>query len=159
VPNKLPEILIKIALVVLEIIFAGVLVYFRVLNTGWILILMGLGLVIWLLVHLALMTVFIASLKLQLLDISLYLAVHFFYTWAWLLQPDGGDSDVVTWTLQKVYDWPALDPFLKQYGDTLLAYAGGATVICYLLIILLVIVKLIQFTRSRRKSQPAQTLP
>ena len=161
--NKLLEIAIKIVLAVLEILFAGALIYFRVLNTGWILILMGLFLAVWLLIHLALMAVFIASLKLHIFDILLYLAVHFFYTFAWLLQSDGGDSDLVTWTIQKVYDWPPLYPFLKQYGDTLAGYAGGATVICYILIIILLIVKLVQFTRSRRKSQavpqPVTTQP
>ena len=153
--NKLPEILIKIFLAGLELLFIGALAYARVLNTGWILILMGFGLIIWIVIHLALMAVFIASLKLHILDILLYLAVHLSYTLAWLFQSDGGDSDLVTWTIQKIIDPPALAPFLKQYGDTLAGYAGAATLICYILILILLIVKLIQYTRTRKTTAPS----
>ena len=49
----IPEVLIKIGLAVLEIIFVGALAYARILNTGWILILMGIGLLAWIVIHLA----------------------------------------------------------------------------------------------------------
>ena len=151
--TTLPEILLKIALAILELLFVGALLYARILNTGWMMIILGLGLIIWLIIHLALMFVFIAGLKLRIIDILLYLTVHFFYTFAWLLQSDGGDSDTVTWTIQKVFNPPAFDPFLKQYGDILLGYAGAATLFCYLLIIILIIVKLVQSARSRSKGE------
>jgi hypothetical protein len=154
--NKLPEILIKFLLAGAEIIFVGVLCYLRVLNTGWLLLIFGIVLILWALFHLGLMTAFIVSLRLSALDIALYLAVHFFYLWAWLFQSDGGDSGDTTWTIQAIRPIAALAPFLEKWGQTLFWIMSIATIVCYLMIAILLCIHLLQFLRSRQvNAQPA----
>ena len=154
--NKLLEILLKILLGIAELAFVGILGYLRILNTGWLLILFGLGLVLWVIFHLGLMAAFIASFKLKLPDVALYLALHFFYLWAWLLQSDGGDSDRVSWTIQTLYSSSALDLFLAKWGDTLFWTMSIASFICYLLICILLLVRLVAFLNTRKKACPRQ---
>ena len=154
--NKLVEILLKILLGGAELAFVGGLGYMRVLNTGWLLILFGLGLLLWVVVHLGLMALFIASLRLKALDIALYLGLHFLYLWAWLLQSDGGDSDRTTWTIQSLYVFPALDPLLTKWGDTLFWAAFIATLVCYLAVSILLIVRLVKLVKARPESLPAR---
>ena len=154
--TKLPAILTKIALIALEILFVGLIGYFRMQNIGWIFIIFGLALLLWDLIHLGLLTTFIITLKPRPLDILLYLAVHFFYLWGWLLQSDGGDSDYISWTIQQFYSSTPFTAFLKQNGDTLCLYAIGATLLCYLIITILVITRLVKYLQSRR-TNPAPT--
>jgi hypothetical protein len=152
----LPNIIIKVVLVIIELVFVGVLAYMRLMNAGWMLFILGIGLIAWIVIHLVLMAVFIASLRLNLFDILLYLAVHFFYLFGWLLQSDGGDSDVVTWTIQQIYSSPALTAFLEKNGDNLLVFMGSATVLCYFIIVIYLIVRLVLFMMSRRKKEVPQ---
>ena len=151
--NKLPKNLIKFLLAGAEVLFVGILCYLRVLNGGWNLLFYGILLILWALIHLGLMTAFIVSLKLSMIDIVLYLAVHFFYLWAWLFQYDGGDSPSSSgWTIQTIHHIAALDPFLQQWGDTLFQVMSIATFVCYLIIFILLVVRLVQFLRSRDKN-------
>ena len=150
--NKLPEILLKVLMGFAELFFVGILGYLRVLNIGWLLIIFGLGLVLWVLFHLGLMTAFIVSFRLRLVDIALYLGLHFFYVGAWLFQSDGGDSGGISWTVQKIFYISALDPFLERWGETLFWVTSIATFVCYLLIGILLIVRLLKFLKARRKS-------
>jgi hypothetical protein len=140
--NRLPEILLKLILFGAELIFVGGLGYLRVLNIGWLLFIYGLLLIPWILIHLGLLAVFIARLKVNLLDLGLYLIVHFFYLGAWLFQSDGGDSGGARWTVQVVFDPPSLIPFLTQWGDILFWVMLCATLIGYLFIIIRVILSL-----------------
>jgi hypothetical protein len=150
--NRLPEILLKVFLGLMELVFVGLLCALRVANIGWLLIIFGLGLVVWVLLHLGLMTAFIVSFKLRLLDIALYLAIHFFYLWAWLFQSDGGDTGGVSWTIQKIHYFPALDPFLEKNGDALFWGMSIATFGCYLLLGILLVVRLVRTIQARNKS-------
>ena len=150
--NKLVEILLKVLLGGAELAFVGGLGYMRILNTGWLLILFGLGLVLWVVFHLGVMAVFIASFRLKILDTALYLALHFFYLWAWLLQSDGGDSDKATWTIQSLYYIPGLDPLLTKWGDTLFWAAFIATLVCYLAVGIVLLVRLVKFLKTRPKN-------
>jgi hypothetical protein len=149
--NKLLEILLKVSLGIGEVAFVGVLCYLRILNTGWLLILFGLLLVLWVFLHLGLMAAFIASFRMNLVDIALYLALHVFYLLAWLFQSDGGDSDKVYWTIQKLYYIPALDPYLDKWGETLFWVMSAATLVCYLLISIVLVVRLVKFLKTRPK--------
>jgi hypothetical protein len=154
--NKLPEILIKFLLFGAEIVFVSILCYMRVLNVGWMLLIYGILLILWVLIHMGLMTAFIVSLKLSAVDIALYIAVHFFYLWAWLFQADGGDSGDTGWTIQTIHHIAALDPFLLKWGDTLFWIMSIATFVCYLIIAIRLFIRLVQFLRSRNKNaQPA----
>ncbi len=150
--SKLPEILLKVLLGGAELIFAGILCYLRVLNAGWLLIIFGLGLVLWVLLHLGLMTAFIVSFRLSIIDIALYLAVHFFYLWAWLLQSDGGDTGGISWTIQKIYYFSTLNPYLEKWGESLFWAMSIATFICYLIISILLVVRFVKFLKTRNKS-------
>lgn len=59
------------------------------------------------------MTAFITVLTSSKRDITLYLAVHFFYLGAWLFQTDADDVRV-TWTIRLFPYTDFLDPFLKD---------------------------------------------
>lgn len=153
--KKLPEILIKLVFTGMELAFVGLVAYIRILNIGWMLIIFGLLLVLWILFHLGVMTAFIASLRLSIIDIPLYLlylAIHFFYLGGWLLQVDGGDDGNSSWTINAIFSNPSLNAFLDQWGETLFWIMAIGAFICYLLIILVVIVRLIQWLRARNKS-------
>jgi hypothetical protein len=155
-PPPQKKILIKFLLVGAEIVFVGILCYMRVLNMGWLLFIYGILLILWMLIHLGLMTSFIVTLRLSAMDIALYVAVHFFYLWAWLFQSDGGDSGDTGWTIQTIHYIAVLDPFLKKWGDPLFWIMSSATFICYLIITILLCIRLVQFLRSRNKNaQPA----
>ena len=150
--NKLPNTQTKYLLIGAEVLFVGILCFMRVLNMGWMLIIFGILLILWALIHLGLMIAFIVSLRLNVIDIALYLAVHFFYMWAWLFQYDGGDSGGSRWTIQTIPYIAALDPFLQQWGDTLFQIMSIATFVCYLIIFILVVPRLVQFLKSRNKN-------
>ena len=89
---RLLEVAIKIFLGVFELFFVGYVCSLRLEGIGWMLIFFSIGLLFWILVHLAIMTPFIMTLRVSIIDISLYLAVHIFYLLAWLFQMDMGDS-------------------------------------------------------------------
>src|SRR5690348_16670155 len=98
--KNLPAILIKLSLIGLELVFVCAVFYLRFLNIGWLFVIFGLGLLLWALVHLGLLSALIAGGRLGWVDLVLYPAVHFFYLAAWLLQSDGGDDGNVFWTIQ-----------------------------------------------------------
>ena len=157
--KRLPEILIKAALIGVELLFVGLLCALRLQIIGWGLIILGLGILLWVLVHLGLMTAFIIGLKIRLPDILLYLAVHTFYLTAWLFQSDGGDGGDYMWAIQQINAWPSLTPFLNKYGDTVFWWAFAATLLSYLLIVILLIVKLVKYARTLEKPLPAAPTP
>ena len=152
---QLPEILIKIALVGFEFLFVGILCALRLQIIGWMLVILSIGFILWVLVHLALLTTFIITLKPRLIDILLYLALHFFYLFAWLFQSDSPDGGGYIWAIQQLGPWPSLDPFLKQYGDNLFWIAFSGTLICYALIVIRLLFKLVKAAQAQKP--PAQT--
>ena len=157
--KRLAEVLIKFSLCLFELLFVGILCYYRVENIGWMLVILGLGILFWVLIHIALMITFIATLKLHILDLILYLAVHFFYLLAWLFQADVGDTGGTNWTIQQIYTWPALDPFLQKYGETVFWYALGGTLLCYALIVILLFITLVKTARAQKKTTPLPEPP
>jgi len=148
--KNLTSIVFKLLLGGFELLFVGVLCYMRVMDIGWMLIIFGLLLLPWVLLHLALMAVFIGSFKISLIDIGLYLAVHFFYLAAWLFQYDGGDSGEVAWVIQQIYDSANMTAFLQKWGDNLFYAALAGTIVVYLLIGALLVIRLVRYTRARR---------
>lgn len=139
-----------------ELAFVSALVILRIMNIGWILVIFGLLLVVWLLFHLGLMTAFIVGMKLSPIDLVLFLALHFFYFSAWLFQVDGGDTGGLRWTVEVLFDNVSFAAFLQNWGDTLFLFAVAATFACYLLIGILLIVRLVRWRRAHRQSrQPA----
>ena len=155
--NKLlPEIIVKVVLVGFELLFVGILCALRLQIIGWMLVILGLGFILWVLVHLGLLTVFIISIKARVIDILLYLAVHFFYLFAWLFQSDSDDGGGYHWAIQQISAWPSLDPFLKKWGDTVFGVAFIATFICYVLIAILLVVKLVKAAQAQKT--PAASL-
>ena len=133
-----------------ELVFVGTLAALRVMNMGWMLILFGLLLVVWIIFHLGLMTAFVVGIRLSIIDVLLYLALHFFYLAAWLFQSDGGDSGAVRSTIEVLFDNDAFAAFLQKWGDNVFWVAMVASVICYLVIGILLIVRLVRRQRARR---------
>lgn len=148
--NNQLVIIAKIFLGVVEVVYVGGLCFLRVLNIGWLLIIFGLVLVLWVVVHLGLMTALITSFKTNWMDISLYLAVHFFYLWAWLLQVDGGDTGPILYTLQKIINPPGLTPFLEKWGDHLFWVTAILTLVCYVLIGILLARRWVKYLKDRK---------
>ncbi len=136
--------LTKILLIGAEVLFVGILFLMRLGIAGWLLIIFGVLLILWAFVHLGLMTAFITVLRSSKIDIALYLAVHFFYLGAWLFQTDAGDNRV-TWTIRLLPYTDFLDPFLKEWGGVLFLVTSIATLVCYLLILILVVIRLVRF--------------
>lgn len=147
--RNLPQLVFKILLALFELLFVGGVLYLRFLDMGWMFIIFGILLLAWVLFHLALMAVFIAGFKASLIDIGLYLGVHFFYLAAWLFQSDGGDSGGVTWVIQFVYDSNPLAAFLQKMGDNLFYIMTAGTFVFYVLIGILLIVRLVRAMRAR----------
>ncbi len=137
--------LIKILLIGAEVLFVGTLFLMRLAIGGWLLIILVVPLILflWALVHLGLMTAFIIFLRSSKIDIALYLAVHFFYLGAWLFQTDADDNRV-TWTIRLFPYTDFLDPFLKEWGGLLFLVTSVATFVCYLLIFILVVIRLVR---------------
>jgi hypothetical protein len=150
--KKTIEICLKILLFGAVLIFVGALCVLRVMNMGWYLIIFGLGLAVWVLIHLGLMAVFIAFLRLKPLDIILFLAVHFFYLWAWLFQVDGGDIGGAVWTFQQIIPFHGLDPFLNDWGEIIFWVMGGVTLVGYIWMVVLLVMRLVRHTKNRRKT-------
>ena len=148
--SKLPEIVIKVVLIGLEVLFVGILCALRLQIIGWMLVILGLAFIAWVLLHLGLMTAFIIGMKVRAADVVLYLATHFFYLIAWLFQTDSGDGGGYNWTIQQIYSSSGLTVFLKQWADTVFWCAFAGTFICYALMIVLLAVKLIKYAQSMK---------
>ncbi len=148
--KQYPQLVFKILLMLFELLFVGALLYLRLLNFGWMFIIFGILLLGWVLFHLALMAAFIAGFKVSIIDIGLYLGVHFFYLAAWLFQSDGGDSGGATWVIQLIYNSNPLAAFLQKMGDNLFYAMTAGTFLCYVLIGILLIVRLVRAVRARR---------
>lgn len=154
--KNLPAILVKLFLIGAEFAFVCGVFYLRFLNIGWMFIIFGLGLLLWALVHFGLLATLIASARPSWVDLLLYPAVHFFYLVAWLLQSDGGDDGNIVWTIQHIFDNNALLSFLQKWGDDLSMAMAVATLLCYVLIVIVLIVRLVRWLASRRSNaQPA----
>ena len=150
--TQFPEVLIKIVLIGLELMFVGILCAVRLQIIGWMLVILSIGFIFWVLFHLALMTGFILTMKTSVIDILLYIVLHLFYLVAWLFQSDSPDGGGYVWAIQALGPWPSLNPFLKQYGDTVFMYAFIGTLICYVVTVILVASKLIKAAQARKQT-------
>ena len=149
------SILPKLALTFLEFVFIAILFYFRILTIGWLFIIFGIFILAWAIIQLGLLKIFIFSTKYSLLDIGLYLAAHFFYLIGWLFQFDGGDSGGTYWVIQRIYSSDALTSFLGSYGDKIFWSATVGSVLCYIVIGIILIVRLILKIRARNTQTQA----
>ncbi len=148
------DIWIKFLLIGAEVLFVGILSLMRIAITGWLVLIFGFLLIAWVVFHLVLMSVFILNLRSSTLDMVLYIAVHLSYLLAWLFQSDADDVQV-RWVIQLFPFTGGLEPFLAAWGNTLFLITTAATLVCYAVIFILVIVRIVQFLVSLNKDAQA----
>jgi len=150
--NNLESAGIRLILVLIELVFVGGLIYIRIQNFGWMALIFGIVLLLWVFFHLGLMVAFIVGARLSVLDALLYLGVHFFYLLGWLMQSDGGDDGPVRWTIEVFYSSTPFNDVLQKWGENLFWVGCIGAVIFYVVIGILLIVRLVVWLRARGKS-------
>ena len=147
------DIRVKFLLIGAEVLFVSILGLMRLSIAGWLFLIFGiflLILLIWIGFHIVLMTAFILSLRSSIIDWVIYGAVHWFYMLAWLFQYDADDLRI-WWVIQLLPFTGGLEPFLTEWGGTLFLIMAAATFICYVIIFILLIVRIVQFLMSLNK--------
>jgi hypothetical protein len=153
VSDKKLDIRIKFLLIGAEVLFVSILGLMRLSIAGWLFLIFGiflLILLIWIGFHIVLMTAFILSLRSSIIDWVIYGAVHWFYMLAWLFQCDADDVRIRC-VIQLLPFTGGLEPFLNKWGGTLFLIMAAATFICYVIIFILLIVRIVQFLVSLNK--------
>jgi len=153
VSDKKLDIRVKFLLIGAEVLFVSILGLMRLSIAGWLFLIFGiflLILLIWIGFHIVLMTAFILSLRSSIIDWVIYGAVHWFYMLAWLFQYDADDLRI-RWVIQLLPFTGGLEPFLNKWGGTLFLIMAAATFICYVIIFILLIVRIVQFLVSLNK--------
>ena len=149
--DKELDIRVKFLLIGAEALFVSILGLMRLLILGWLALIFGILLIVaWMGFHIVLMTAFILSLRSRIIDWVLYGAVHLFYMLAWLFQYDADDLRI-WWVIQLLPFTGGLEPFLNEWGGTLFLIMAAATFICYVIIFILLIVRIVQFLVSLNK--------
>lgn len=151
--DKKLDIRIKFLLIGAEVLFVSILGLMRLSIAGWLFLIFGiflLILLIWIGFHIVLMTAFILSLRSSIIDWVIYGAVHWFYMLAWLFQCDADDVRIRC-VIQLLPFTGGLEPFLNKWGGTLFLIMAAATFICYVIIFILLIVRIVQFLVSLNK--------
>lgn len=151
--DKKLDIRIKFLLIGAEVLFVSILGLMRLSIAGWLFLIFGiflLILLIWIGFHIVLMTAFILSLRSSIIDWVIYGAVHWFYMLAWLFQCDADDVRIRC-VIQLLPFTGGLEPFLNKWGGTLFSIMAAATFICYVIIFILLIVRIVQFLVSLNK--------
>ncbi len=149
--NEELDVRVKFLLIGAEALFVSILVLMRLSIAGWLALIFGILLIAaWISFHLVLMTAFILSLRSSIIDWVLYGAVHLFYMLAWLFQYDADDLRI-WWVIQLLPFTGGLEPFLTEWGGTLFLIMAAATFICYVIIFILLIVRIVQFLVSLNK--------
>jgi hypothetical protein len=151
VSDKKLDIRVKFLLIGAEVLFVSILGLMRLSIAGWLALIFGILLIVaWIGFHIVLMTAFILSLRSRIIDWVLYGAVHLFYMLAWLFQYDADDLRI-WWVIQLLPFTGGLEPFLNEWGGTLFLIMAAATFICYVIIFILLIVRIVQFLVSLNK--------
>jgi len=153
VSDKKLDIRIKFLLIGAEVLFVSILGLMRLSIAGWLFLIFGiflLILLIWIGFHIVLMTAFILSLRSSIIDWVIYGAVHWFYMLAWLFQCDADDVRIRC-VIQLLPFTGGLEPFLNKWGGTLFLIMAAPTFICYVIIFILLIVRIVQFLVSLNK--------
>ena len=150
--DKKLDIWVKFLLIGAEVLFVSILALMRLSIAGWLFLIFPILLIllIWIGFHIVLMTAFILSLRSSIIDWVIYGAVHWFYMLAWLFQNDGDDVRI-RWVIQLLPFTSGLEPFLNKWGGTLFLITAAATFICYVIIFILLIVRIVQFLVSLNK--------
>jgi len=144
VSDKKLDIRIKFLLIGAEVLFVSILGLMRLSIAGWLALIFGILLIVaWIGFHIVLMTAFILSLRSSIIDWVIYGAVHWFYMLAWLFQNDGDDVRI-RWVIQLLPFTGGLEPFLNKWGGTLFLIMAAATFICYVIIFILLIVRIVR---------------
>jgi hypothetical protein len=152
VSDKKLDIRVKFLLIGAEVLFVSILGLMRLSIAGWLFLIFGILLIllIWIGFHIVLMTAFILSLRSSIIDWVIYGAVHWFYMLAWLFQCDADDVRIRC-VIQLLPFTGGLEPFLNKWGGTLFLIMAAATFICYVIIFILLIVRIVQFLVSLNK--------
>lgn len=148
------DIRIKFLLIGAEVLFVGILGLMRIAITGWLVLIFGFLLIAWVVFHLVLMSAFILNLRSSTLDMVLFIAVHLSYLLAWLFQSDADDVRV-RWVIQLFPFTGGLEPFLAEWGGTLFLITAVVNLVCYAVIVILVIARIVQFLVSLNKDTQA----
>jgi hypothetical protein len=145
VSDKKLDIWVKFLLIGAEVLFVSILALMRLSIAGWLFLIFPILLIllIWIGFHIVLMTAFILSLRSSIIDWVIYGAVHWFYMLAWLFQNDGDDVRI-RWVIQLLPFTGGLEPFLNKWGGTLFLIMAAATFICYVIIFILLIVRIVR---------------
>jgi hypothetical protein len=145
VSDKKLDIWVKFLLIGAEVLFVSILALMRLSIAGWLFLIFPILLIllIWIGFHIVLMTAFILSLRSSIIDWVIYGAVHWFYMLAWLFQNDGDDVRI-RWVIQLLPFTGGLEPFLNKWGGTLFLITAAATFICYVIIFILLIVRIVR---------------
>jgi hypothetical protein len=145
VSDKKLDIRVKFLLIGAEVLFVSILALMRLSIAGWLFLIFPILLIllIWIGFHIVLMTAFILSLRSSIIDWVIYGAVHWFYMLAWLFQNDGDDVRI-RWVIQLLPFTGGLEPFLNKWGGTLFLIMAAATFICYVIIFILLIVRIVR---------------
>ncbi|MGY2711488.1 hypothetical protein [Thermostichus sp. MS-CIW-28] len=143
--DKKLDIWVKFLLIGAEVLFVSILALMRLSIAGWLFLIFPILLIllIWIGFHIVLMTAFILSLRSSIIDWVIYGAVHWFYMLAWLFQNDGDDVRI-RWVIQLLPFTGGLEPFLNKWGGTLFLIMAAATFICYVIIFILLIVRIVR---------------
>lgn len=143
--DKKLDIWVKFLLIGAEVLFVSILALMRLSIAGWLFLIFPILLIllIWIGFHIVLMTAFILSLRSSIIDWVIYGAVHWFYMLAWLFQNDGDDVRI-RWVIQLLPFTGGLEPFLNKWGGTLFLITAAATFICYVIIFILLIVRIVR---------------
>ncbi|MEJ5343931.1 MAG: hypothetical protein WHS83_03365 [Chloroflexus sp.] len=145
---------IKFLLVGVEVLFVYIFGLVRLATMEWLSLFAWMGLLLWSFVHVMIVSAFILSFRLRFTDAVLYIAVHLFFLLAWLLPLDFASNR--TWIVFEKFPFiRGLEPFLIEWGSTPFLTMATATLVCYAVIFILVIVRIVQFLVSLNKDAQA----
>lgn len=145
---------IKFLLIGVEVLFVYIFGLVRLATMEWLSLFAWMGLLMWPFVHVMIVSAFILSFRLRFTDAVLYIAVHLFFLLAWLLQSDFANNR--TWIVFEKFPFiRGLEPFLSEWGSTLFLTMAAATLVCYAVLFILVIVRIVQFLVSLNKDGQA----